>query len=144
MVVQPHVEIGDTGGDVVADQPHTFDPVDPAFGGFVGVPDLEAGSGNVLHACFAPECDHDVNIADQLWVNQFGCLVVMSTPTSLSASADSVLTAAPGWVPAEYTCTASPAIRRISPAAIWDLPAFFTHTNNTEGLAAWLIDSRAG
>jgi hypothetical protein len=68
----------------------------------------------------------------------------MSTPTSLSASADSVLTAVPGLLPAEYTCTVSPAICRISAAAIRDLPAFFAHTNNTEGLAAWLIDLDAG
>src|SRR6476469_535240 len=71
---QPCVEIGYAGGDVVADQPHALDPVNTALGGFVGVPDLEAGSGNVLHAGFAPECDHDVNVADQLWVNKFGCL----------------------------------------------------------------------
>src|SRR6476469_3374075 len=62
---QPCVEIGYAGGDVVADQPHALDPVNTALGGFVGVPDLEAGSGNVLHAGFAPECDHDVNVADR-------------------------------------------------------------------------------
>ena len=24
---------------------------------------------------FAPECDDDVDAADQLWVNKFGCLI---------------------------------------------------------------------
>src|SRR5882757_928104 len=52
--------------------------------------------------------------------------------------------AAPGCVPAEYTCTVSPAVWRIRPAAICDLPAFFTHTNSTEGLAVLLIDSWSG
>ena len=27
------------------------------------------------NAGFAPECDHDVDVADQLWVNKFGCLI---------------------------------------------------------------------
>lgn len=42
--------------------------------------------------------------------------------------------ALPGLVPAEYTCTASPAISRMRPAAICDLPPFFTQTNSTEGV----------
>ncbi len=41
--------------------------------------------------------------------------------------------ASPGLVPAEYTCTLSLAILRMSPAAICDLPRFLTQTNNTDG-----------
>ena len=44
------------------------------------------------------------------------------------------MTALPGLVPAECTSTALPAVLRIRPAAIWDLPPFFTHTNNTLGV----------
>ena len=119
---QPCVEIGYAGGDVVADQPHALDPVNPALGGFIGVPDLEAGSGNVLHAS-RPSVTTTSTSRTSRGSISLGVWSVMSTPISLSASADSVLTAVPGLVPAEYICTVSPAICRISPAAIWDLPA---------------------
>jgi hypothetical protein len=63
----PHTAIGgDRFGQCLVE---ACDPVDTAFGGFVGVPVLEAGTGYVVDAGFAPECDHDVNVADQLWVN---------------------------------------------------------------------------
>ena len=39
-------EIGDAGGDVVADQAHALDAVDAALGRFVGVPVLEPGAGH--------------------------------------------------------------------------------------------------
>ena len=68
-------------------------------------------------------------------VSCFGVWSVMSTPTSRSVSADSSLIADPGLVPAESTVTVSPAILRMRPAAIWDLPPFLTQTNSTEGLA---------
>ena len=63
-----------------------------------------------------------------------GVSPVMSTPTSASDSADRSLIAVPGFVPAECTSTVSPAILRISPAAIWDLPPFLTQTNSTDGV----------
>ena len=56
---------------------------------------------------------------------------------SISDWADSELMAVPGLVPAEYTRTVSPAIWRISPAAIWDLPPFLTQTNSTDGVVGW-------
>ena len=43
-------------------------------------------------------------------------------------------TAEPGLVPADYTCTVSPAILVISPAPICDLPPFLTQTNSTDGM----------
>ena len=68
-------EIVDAGGDVIADQPHPFDPVDPALGGFVGVPVLESGAGHRLHMGFAAQRYHDVDIADHLGFNEFGRLI---------------------------------------------------------------------
>ena len=40
----------------------------------------------------------------------------------------------PGWVPAGSTGMMLPTILRMSPAAIWDLPPFFTQTNSTDGV----------
>jgi hypothetical protein len=44
MAASGGVQVGDAGGDVVADQPHTFDAVDAAFGGFVGVPSTNSSA----------------------------------------------------------------------------------------------------
>lgn len=68
-------EIGYAGGDIIADQPHPFDPVDPALGGFVGVPVFESCAGHGLHLGFAAQRDHDVDIVDHLGVNEFGRLI---------------------------------------------------------------------
>jgi hypothetical protein len=40
-VARPSDQFVNAGGNVVANQPHAFDSVDAAFGGFVGVPILE-------------------------------------------------------------------------------------------------------
>jgi len=47
-----------------------------------------------------------------------------------------------GSVPADSTVAVSPAILRMRPAAIWDLPPFFTQTNNTDGLVGLVIIRR--
>jgi hypothetical protein len=84
---------------------------------------------------FATQCDDEVDVAKE--AGSMGLVVwsLMSTPTSARDSAESRLIEIPGWVPAEYTCTESPAMVRISPAAIWDLPLFLTQTNSTDGVA---------
>ena len=102
-----------------------------------------------------------------MWV----CFLDVDTDLGQGLSGQS-FTAVPGLVPAEYTCTASPATlrsglaagaaapargisashvasyilgavlanvmfdRRISPAAIWDLPPFLTQTNSTDGVGS--------
>jgi hypothetical protein len=75
MPLEAGVKVRDLGGDVVADWAHAFDAVDAAFGGLVGVPALEAGAGDRVDVGFAPECDDDVDVAHQLWVNEFGLFV---------------------------------------------------------------------
>jgi len=57
----------------------------------------------------------------------------MSTPTSARDWTESSSRAVPALVPAEETSTASATRSVISPAAIWDLPAFFTQTKRTVG-----------
>ena len=126
------VKTADALFDVVTDEAHALDAVDAAFGGFVGVPVLEAGSGKGVDVGFAPQCDDDVDVAGQLQVDGFGVWSVMSWG-GCRTWAERSLTAVPGLVPAEYTATVSPAIWRISPAARCDLPAFLTQTNSTKG-----------
>ena len=67
-------EIGDAGGDVVADQAHAFDAVDVAFGGFVGVPVFEACVGHWVDAGFTSERDHEVDVNNGLRINECGCV----------------------------------------------------------------------
>ena len=47
-------EIGDTGGDVVADEAHAFDSADAALGRFAGVASLEPGAGHWVDAASRP------------------------------------------------------------------------------------------
>ena len=100
--------VRDLGGDVVADWAHAFDAVDAAFGGLVGVPALEAGAGDRVDVGFAPECDDDVDVAHQLWVNEFGLSSLISTRSSARTCADRSLRVSPGLVPAEETWMVSP------------------------------------
>src|SRR5699024_11607950 len=70
----------------------------------------------------------------------------MSAPSSAMTLADTWLMASPGWVPAEYTSTltlVSWAWWRIKAAAIWDLPPFFTQTNNTLGVVVGVVMGQA-
>ncbi len=67
-------EIGDAGGDVVADQAHAFYAVDAAFGGFVGVPVLEPSSDNRVDVGLATERDHEVDITNEVRINECGCI----------------------------------------------------------------------
>ena len=60
--------------NVVADQPHPLDAVDAAFGGFVGVPVFEACVGHWIDAGFTYEGDHDVDVANELRINECGCV----------------------------------------------------------------------
>ena len=129
-------EIGDAGGDVVADQAHAFDAVDAAFGGFVGVPVLEPGAGHGVDVGLASEGDHDVDIANELRINECGCVSGDVDADLGQGLSGQVVVPVPGFVPAEYTCTVSPAILLISPAAIWDLPPFLTQTNSTDGVGS--------
>ena len=76
------VKTADALFDVVTDEAHALDAVDAAFGGFVGVPVLEAGSGKGVDVGFAPQCDDDVDVAGQLQVNGFGVWSVMSIDLS--------------------------------------------------------------
>ena len=62
------------GGDVVADQAHAFYPVDAAFGGFVGAPVFESGTGHWVNSGFTAERDHNVDMANRRWINEFGCV----------------------------------------------------------------------
>jgi len=41
--------LADPAGDVVADEAHAVDSLTAAFGGFVGVPDLDRGAVDGLH-----------------------------------------------------------------------------------------------
>lgn len=129
-------QIGDAVCDVVTDQPHALDALDAALRGFVGVPVLELGSGDRLNVGLATNVT-TMSTSRRSW-GSTGCGVwsLMSTPTSASDWAERSLMAVPGLVPAEYTCTASPAILRIRPAAICDFPPFLTHTKSTEGVEA--------
>ncbi len=65
----------------------------------------------------------------------FGLWVEMSIPTSAMASTAAGLTASAGALPAERTSMASPARAERNPAAIWERPALWTHTNSTDGLS---------
>jgi hypothetical protein len=112
----------DPGADVVPDEPHALEAVDAAFGRFVGVPVLQRAAGGNVDGGVTPEGDDEVDVAEQIGVEGFGVSPVRSTPTSARACADSALISSPGFVPAEWTSTRSPAALRMSPAAIWDFP----------------------
>src|SRR5690242_18071520 len=50
-------EVADPSIDVVTDQAHAVDAVDPPFGGFVGVPVVDGSAVHHLHLRFASEDD---------------------------------------------------------------------------------------
>jgi hypothetical protein len=62
--LQTLLEIGDARGNVVADQSHSFDSVDAAIGGFIGVPVLELDPGYGVDVGFATECDYHIDVTD--------------------------------------------------------------------------------
>ena len=132
-------ECFDPAGDVMADQTHAVDPVDAAFGGFVGVPDLDrvppAGSTRASR----PRTMTRSTEAMRSSMSCFRDRSVMSTPTSRRTTADSPLIVDPRFVPAESTVTVSPAIFRMRPAANWDVPPFLTHTNSTDGVVGFAM-----
>jgi hypothetical protein len=55
-------------------------------------------------------------------------------PTSRIASTATALTWPAGAVPAERTSIRSPDRAANQPAAIWDRPALWMHTNSTDGV----------
>ena len=73
-VKEPIAEVMHPSCNVVAHESHSFDPVDAAFGRLIGIPVLEPGFGHGVDAGLAPKCHHDVDIANQLRVNEFGRL----------------------------------------------------------------------
>ena len=82
----------------------------------------------------ATERDHEVDITNEARINECGC-VSCDVDTNLGQRlSGQVVDGGAGLVPAEYTCTVSPAILLISPAAICDLPPFLTQTNSTDGV----------
>jgi len=52
--------------DVVADQAHAVDAIDAAFGGFVGVPDLDRGAVDGLNLGVPSEHDDPVGGRDEV------------------------------------------------------------------------------
>ena len=74
-VAQTFGQIVYAGGDVVANQPHAFDAVDTALGGFVGVPVLELRPGDRLDVGLASEGHHDVDVANEFGVEGLWHLV---------------------------------------------------------------------
>src|SRR3954462_12781160 len=74
----------------------------------------------------------------------FGVWLVMSMPTSAIASTAAGLIVSAGADPAERPSTASPARCRSQPAAIWERPALWTHTNSTLGLSLIRRSSAGG
>ena len=72
---QPVGKAPDPTGDVVADQAHPFDAVDAAFGGFVGVPDLDRGAVDWLNVGVAAEDDDPVDGGDEVIGELFRGLV---------------------------------------------------------------------
>jgi hypothetical protein len=91
LLCQAKVEIGDTGGDVIADGAHTVDAVNAAFRGFVGVPVLELRSGYSVDVCFTANRDDDVDFSNERRSMSLGVSAVMSTPTSSSDCTESAL-----------------------------------------------------
>jgi hypothetical protein len=111
-------------------------------GWFVGVSDLDGCAVVGVDFGVAAEYDDEVSFGDEVLGELFRGWSLMSTPTSRSVWADRALTVLPGWVPAESTVTVSPTVLRMSLAAIWDLPAFFTQTNRTDGVPELVIAVR--
>jgi hypothetical protein len=56
--------------DVVADQPHPLDSVDPALGGLVVVPVAQLGAGRDLDDGLAAKRDDQVDVAQRLGVDR--------------------------------------------------------------------------
>ena len=68
-------EVADPSIDVIPDQAHAVDAVDPPFGGFVGVPVVD---GCAVHRCdlrFASEDDDPVGGGDDVLGDLLGGLV---------------------------------------------------------------------
>ena len=123
----------------MADQTHAVDPVDAAFGGFVGVPDLDRGAAGGLNSGVAAENDDPVDRGDEIIRELFQGSVGDVDPDFEEDYADSPLIVDPRFVPAESTVTVSPAIFRMRPAATWDVPPFLTHTNSTDGVVGFAM-----
>ncbi len=113
-------------GSVVPDQTHPLHALDAPLRRLVGVPALEPGPFHLLDVDLSAQGDHDVSSPHASSVRALSLSPLMSAPTSASDSADSRLIQVPGLVPAEWTSMASPARLVIGPAAIYDLPPFFT------------------
>ena len=59
-------KVVDPAGDVVADEAHALDPVDAAFGWFVGVPNLRRCATDEVNLGVAAEHDDSVRRADEV------------------------------------------------------------------------------
>jgi hypothetical protein len=82
---------------------------------------------------FATQGDDEVDIAQKIEVDGRGCLVGDVDADFGERLRRQLVDPAPRLGASRMDVTESPAILRISPAAIWDLPAFLTQTNNTDG-----------
>src|SRR6516162_7591795 len=78
------------------------------------------------------------------WVRCLGCWSAMLMPTSRIASTATGLIWSAGSDPADLTSIASPARWVSQPAAIWERPALWTHTNSTVGLSDMAVLSVSG
>ena len=93
------------------------------------------GSRDWFDVGFASERHHNIDVANEFGVDGLGCLFADVDSDFGERVGGEFVDPSPGLVPAECTSTESPAIFRISPAAICDLPQFLTQTNSTDGVA---------
>jgi hypothetical protein len=139
---RPASRVLDATADLVADRPHGLDALASGVG---EGPVLVARAGEDRAGVAAAHGDDDVGGLDGVggedpWAGP----CVMSTPTSAMAATAAGLTSAAGAEPAERTSTAPPDRAVRNPAAIWERPALWTHTNRTLGLVLMRGSSGAG